>query len=339
MKEMPLVQIHGINKISIDSVKTPVAGVDDVVVQVAQCGICGSDLGYIAMGGLLGPGTPMPLGHELSGTVVQAGGNIRHLKIGDRVVVNPEGNTNRIGNSGPEGGFAPYLLVRGAAIDENCITLLPDSLDFELGALVEPLSVSMHAVHQGQAKAKDRAVVFGAGPIGLGIVMVLRYYGLEHIVVVDMAAQRLAMAEQLGATAFKADAGDLSKFLRDRHGTEEVMGMPVPASDVYFEATGVGTVFQQIGQLAKTGARAVIVGVHKKPVELDLVNVLIRELNIIGAMAYPDEFSQVIEMLASGRVDARPLISHRYPLSDFDTALATATAGNEAIKVLVDCQA
>jgi threonine dehydrogenase-like Zn-dependent dehydrogenase len=95
MTTMPLVQIHGVNTVSLDPIARPTAGDNDVVVEVAQCGICGSDLGYIAMGGLLGPATPMPLGHELSGTVVETGINVSHVKVGDRVVVNPEGNSHR----------------------------------------------------------------------------------------------------------------------------------------------------------------------------------------------------------------------------------------------------
>ena len=339
MPEIPLVQIHGVNKVKLDKIKKPVAGPNDVVVSVSQCGICGSDLGYIAMGGLLGPGIPMPLGHELSGTVVEAGANVTHVKNGDRVVVNPEANNNHIGNSGGEGGFSPYLLVKGAAIDNDCVIALPDNIDFEIGALVEPLSVSMHAVHQGHTSIDDRVVIFGAGPIGLGIVIVLKYYGTKNIIVVDKAEQRLAMARQLGATTFNADQENLAAFLMEQHGSSDIMGMPVPATNLYFEATGVAPVFRQITQLAKTGARVVIVGVHKAPVELDLVNLLVRELTIIGSMAYPDEFSKVIEMLSSGTVDPRPLISHRFKLSEFSTALATATAGNEAIKVLIDCQA
>lgn len=338
MTDMPLVQIHGINKVSLDRVSKPVAGDDDVIVQVANCGICGSDLGYIAMGGLLGPGTPMPLGHELSGTVVAAGVNVSHVKLGDHVVLNPEGNGNRIGNSGTEGGFAPFLLVKGAAIDLDTVTALPDNIDFELGALIEPLSVSMHAVHQGRGVKGDRAVIFGAGPIGLGIVIVLRHYGLDNIIVVDKAPQRLAMAEQLGAKVINVDQSDLSEQLIKYHDSADIMGMPVPASDLYFEATGVSSVFKQITQLAKTGARIVIVGVHKAPVQVDLVNLLFRELTLTGSMAYPNEFPQVIDMLSSGKVDPRPLISHRFKLSEFDNALATATAGDAAIKVLVDCQ-
>jgi threonine dehydrogenase-like Zn-dependent dehydrogenase len=100
----------------------------------------------------------------------------------------------------------------------------------------------------------------------------------------------------------------------------------------------VGGVFQQIVGMAKMGARVVVVGVHKVPVEFDLVNLLIRELNISGSMAYPNEFPQVIDMLASGKVDPSPLISHHFALSEFPTALATAQDQSQAIKVLVDCQ-
>ncbi|MEH6593439.1 MAG: zinc-binding dehydrogenase [Halioglobus sp.] len=338
MSDIPQVVIHGVNEVAIDEVTAPHAGPDDVIINVEQCGICGSDLGYIAMGGLLGPGVPMRLGHELSGTVVAAGINVHHVAPGDRVVMNPEGNGNRIGNSGSEGGFTPLLLVRGAAKDEQSVVRLPDSLSFEQGAMVEPLSVSMHGVHQGKVTDQDRIVIFGAGPIGLGVVLVAQYYGVQDIVVVDLSEHRLAVARALGATTFKADSGDLSAFLIDQYGSSEVMGMPMPAVDVYFEATGVGGVFQQIVGMAQTGARVVVVGVHKAPVELDLVNLLIRELHISGSMAYPTEFPQVIAMLMSGQVDPSPLISHRFPLSEFPSALATAQDQGQAIKVLVDCQ-
>lgn len=338
MTNIPQVVIQGVNEVAVDQVAAPQAGPDDVVIKVEQCGICGSDLGYIAMGGLLGPGVPMRLGHELSGTVVEAGDNVRHVAPGDRVVMNPEANGNRIGNSGSEGGFTPLLLVRGAANDKQAVLKLPDALSFEQGAMVEPLSVSMHGVHQGQVTAEDRIVIFGAGPIGLGVVLVAQYYGVKDIVVVDLSEHRLEVARQLGATTFKPDSGDLSAFLIEQYGSSEMMGMPMPAVDVYFEATGVGGVFQQIVGMAQTGARVVVVGVHKAPVEFDLVNLLIRELRISGSMAYPNEFPQVIDMLTSGKVDPAPLISHRFALSEFPTALATAQDQSQAIKVLVDCQ-
>lgn len=337
MTGMSLVRIHSAGQVKLDSVDRPSAGPDDVVVKVHNCGICGSDLGYIASGGL-GPDAPMPIGHELSGVVAEKGENVQHVQLGDRVTVNPEAHGNGIGNYGPEGGFAPYLLVRGAAQDDQAVIPLPDSLSFEQGALIEPLSVAMHGVHQGKASAEDRAVIFGAGPIGLGILLVLQYYGLKDVVMVDRSEQRLKLAEELGATPFKVDSGRLDDFLRDRHGSADLMGAPVPNSDLYFEATGVGSVFEQAVTLSKRGGRLVVVGVHKAPVQLDLVNLLIRELTITASMAYPNEFPQVINMLESGKIDATKLISHRYKLSEFHQALATAQDADQAIKVLVDCQ-
>lgn len=338
MTQVPLVQIHGIDEVRIDQVDHPQAGADDVIIKVSHCGICGSDISFVAMGGLMGPDTPMPLGHELSGTVVEAGVNVQHVSVGDRVVVNPEGNDNRIGCCGPQGGFTSYLLVSGAALDEQSVIKLPDNVSFEQGALVEPLSVAMHAVHQGKVTEKDRVVIFGAGPIGLCILMVLRYYGVKEIVVIDLAEPRLAIARDMGATVINANTDDLAAALIAEHGSAEVMTMPVPACDVYFEATGVGAVFNQAVSLGKMGARIVVVGVHKVPIEIDLVNLLIRELNITGSMAYPNEFPQVIDMLSSGKVDTSVLISHRYSLNEFPSALAMAQDTQKAVKVLIDCQ-
>ena len=114
MNAIPQAQIHGVDDLRLDTISPPLCGPDDVVVQVRECGICGSDLGYLAMGGLTGPDTPMPLGHELWGVVSEIGRNVTHVVAGDRVVVQPMSNGNNIGNGGAEGGFSPYLLVRNA---------------------------------------------------------------------------------------------------------------------------------------------------------------------------------------------------------------------------------
>jgi 2-desacetyl-2-hydroxyethyl bacteriochlorophyllide A dehydrogenase len=338
---MPQVRIHGVEDVRLDSVEKPVIASDDVLVQVSQCGICGSDIGYISMGGL-GMTQPMPLGHELAGTVAEVGDKVTHLSVGDRVVVNPMEGNNGIGNGGAEGGFAPYLLVRGAAASPDVAMKIPDSLSMEQAAMVEPLSVALHGCHRGEVSAEDKAVIFGAGPIGLCTAICLKYLGLEKIVAVDMSEYRLAAAESIGAIAFKPGSSDLAEFLMDQHGTTNLAGMPVPvpvpATDIYLEATGAKPVFEQLVNTARTGARVVILGLHKQPVELDLANVLLRELKLIGSMGYADEFPEVIRILTSGEVDVSQVITHRFPLTDFDQALAQAKTADEAIKVLVDCQ-
>ena len=336
MKTMPLVQIHGVDDVRIDRVDVPEPGPNDALIKVAACGICGSDLGYIAQGGLTAPGVPMPLGHELSGTVAALGENVSQLAVGQAVTVNPMANGHAIGNGGSEGAFAPWLQVKDVANFPEAILPLPDGMSFDQAALIEPLSVAMHGVHQSGIEPGQTALVMGAGPIGLCAVVVLKYYGVERIVVADRSARRLDVALQLGAEVVcNVSESNLENCLREAHGEAAVMGMPVAATDVYIEATGVGAVLEQAIGLAREGATIVVVGVHKAPIELHPLTLLIKELRLVGSMAYPSEFPQVIDMLQGGAVDIAPLISHRFELKDFHRALAVARDPELAAKVMI----
>lgn len=337
MPTMNQVRIHGVDDVRIDPVPVPQAGPDDVVVDVAACGICGSDLGYIAMGGLTPPGQPMPLGHELAGIVAQRGANVAHLQPGQRVVVNPTINGTDIGNGGPEGGFAPQLLVTAVAQHPDAVLPLPDTLSFHQGALVEPLAVATHGINQGSARPGDKVLVFGAGPIGLCTVIALRYRGIDNIVVADQSSQRLALARQLGANVTcQVPRQDLMPLLQEQQGGGSHYGMPIAGTDLLIEATGVGAVLEQCISLARPGARVVVVGVHKAPIPINPLDLLMKELHLIGSMAYPSEFPEVIAMLASGRVDTSALISHQFELADFATALQTARDREAAAKVMIN---
>ena len=335
---MQVAHITGVNQVELMPQPLPVCGADDVILDVQQCGICGSDIGYASMGGLLGPGQPMALGHELVGTVSEIGSNVSHVSVGDRVVMNPEANENRIGNMAPEGGFGPRLLVKGAALDTDAVQKIPASMPDDVAALVEPLSVGMHAVHQGEVTQQDKVVIFGAGTIGLCALMTLKHYGVNDVVVVDLSAQRLAKAAELGAITCNPNDGDLNEQLRKQHGEASYFGMPIPASNVYIEATGATAVFDQAVSFAQLGSRIVVVGVHKAPVQLDLISVLAKELRITGSMAYPTEFPQVIEMLSKTDIDPTKIITHHFNLSDFVEAFSTAQDADSAIKVMVNCQ-
>lgn len=339
MATIPLARIHGVNKLRLDCVPPPLCGPDDVVVQVRECGICGSDLGYLAMGGLLGPDKPMPLGHELWGVVSEIGANVTHVAAGDRVVVQPMSNGNNIGNGGPEGGFSPYLLVRNAALDPGSTPKIPPQLPQEYGALVEPLSVAQHGANRVTATAIDKAVIFGAGPIGLSTLLVLQYRGLKDIVVVDLSERRLEMARALGAIALRADDPQLTPCLIEHHGTASFFGMPMPGSTLFFEATGVRAVFERIVAIAGPGSRICLTGVHKEAATIDLVMLLAKEVAIIPAMGYAGEFAEIIAMLSSGKIDPTVLVTHHFPLSDIGAAFAMARDPQSAIKVMIDCQA
>lgn len=339
MTTIPLARIHGIDDLRLDRAAPPYCGPDDVVVQVRECGICGSDLGYLAMGGLTGPDTPMPLGHELWGMVSEAGAHVTHVAVGDRVVVQPMSNGNNIGNGGTEGGFAPYLLVRNAALDTGSTVRLPPTLPQAYGALVEPLSVAQHGANRVAASAADKAVIFGAGPIGLSMLQVLNYRGLRNIVVVDLSDRRLDAARALGAIALRADDPQLPQTLVEHHGSKNFFGMTMPGSTVFFEATGVRAVFEKIVSMAGPGSRICLTGVHKEAATVDLIMLLAKEIDIIPAMGYDREFDEVIAMLQSGQLDPTVMVTHHFPLSEIGAAFAMARNPHDAIKVMIDCQA
>ena len=281
----------------------------------------------------------MPLGHELWGMVSEVGANVAHVAAGDRVVVQPMSNGNNIGNGGREGGFSPYLLVRNAALDPGSTPKIPQQLPQAYGALVEPLSVAQHGANRVAATASDKAVIFGAGPIGLSILQVLKYRGLSDIVVVDLSERRLETARTLGAIALRADNPQITQQLISQHGTSSFFGMPMPGSTLFFEATGVRAVFEGIVAMAGPGSRICLTGVHKEAATIDLVMLLAKEVSIIPAMGYDREFDEVIAMLQSGQLDPTIMVTHHFPLSEIGAAFAMARDPQNAIKVMIDCQA
>lgn len=158
------VRVHGPNDTRVDDVAPPDPGPRDVVVQVAVCGICGTDLSYISHGGLAGPGPePMALGHEMAGVVDWVGSDVEGVAIGDRVVVHP-GNDElgRIGNGAPEGGLTPALLVR-EAVRGTRLFPVPDAVPLDIAALTEPLDVGMHAVEQSDAAPATDVFIEASG--------------------------------------------------------------------------------------------------------------------------------------------------------------------------------
>jgi len=335
---MKMARVHGRGEVRLDEMPMPEAGPRDVLVRVALCGVCGSDLGYIAGGGVSGPAAgPFGIGHELAGTIEAVGDAVEGLAPGMRVVVNPMGDGNAIGNGAPDGAFAPYLLVPNATRGGS-IHPIPDPLSFERAALAEPLSVALHAVRRGGARPGDKAAIFGAGPIGLGILMFLRRAGVADVAVIDRSAGRLDRARRLGAAAvIDANQEDVAKALGRLHGKAELFGWPVVQTGLFFEVSGAPPVLPAIVGMAPFHARVVVVAVHQQPVAIDWRMALGKEMTLTTSMAYPDEFPDVIAALADPDFDTAPLVSHEFPLDRFDDALAAARDREGSAKVLVRC--
>ncbi len=332
---MQIATIHGPNDVRLDEVAEPEPGRDDVLIRVAACGICGSDLGYVAAGGLGGGGGRMPLGHEIAGVVERVGAGVSGLARGQHVVVNPMAAGNNIGNGGPEGGLAPLLLVRNAA-RSAAVLPIPADVPLARAALAEPLAVALHAVNRAALRPSDRVVVLGAGSIGLGVLYWLRRRGVRDVVVADLSPLRRELAMRFGArVAFDPRERSLHATLAEAHGSGSVFGWPVVQSDVYLDTAGAASLIGDVLAVARAGARLVVVAVHHAPVPVDFRLLLAKELTITSAIGYPDEFPEVIATLAAGDPTVDDLVSHHVDWPDVAGALALARDHAIARKVMV----
>jgi 2-desacetyl-2-hydroxyethyl bacteriochlorophyllide A dehydrogenase len=314
----------------------PAPGPSDVLVKMRACGICGSDALYISLGGLPPRHGKMPLGHEPAGEVIEVGRDVTGIAVGDHVVINPMAAPRGIiGNGGPAGGLADYLLIE-QAVRGSSLEVVPDHLPFEVAALNEPMAVARHGVNQVAPKPSDKVVVFGAGPIGLGATIGFKSVGAQHVAVVDLIQSRLDKALQVGADAVVNSADeDVARRLIDIHGPGESIFPGKAGTDIYFDAAGAPAVINTALAAAKTGAKVVVVAVHKQPVPVDLLNVMSNEVTIVGSMGYPKEIFEVTKDIIANWEKYAAIVSHTIPFDNVDEALRMASTPGAADKVVV----
>jgi 2-desacetyl-2-hydroxyethyl bacteriochlorophyllide A dehydrogenase len=334
---MKTVIVTGPGRTDVVEVPTPSAGPTDVVVRMAACGICGSDSFYIAIGGIPPREGATPLGHEPAGEVIDVGGRVEGIRPGDHVVINPMAHRDGIiGNGGPTGALAEFLLIPDAKLGHS-LAVIPPHVPLDVAALNEPMAVARHAVNRTRVKPGDSVVVFGAGPIGLGATIGYKLSGARSVVVADVIPSRLEKALAVGADAVINSAEeDVIARLTELHGTAATaMGHPRPATDIYLDAAGVPVVIETALAAAKHGATVGIVAFHKKPVSVDFGAILDAEVNIVTAMGYPTEIFQVTKDITEHWERFSPIISHRFPFADVQQALTTASTPGAADKVVV----
>jgi len=332
---MKIAVLHAAGDLRLDDAREPVAGPGDVVIKVAAAGICGTDLHFRAMGTRFG--RPMPLGHEFAGEVLEAGANVRSFKPGDRVAYNSYNSPADVGRGGEFGGFSPYVLLRDVDAHAQSLCRLPEQLSLEHAALVEPISVAAHAVQRAAAKPGESVAIFGVGPIGLGVVMALRWQGVEDIVAFDLSALRRERALRLGARAAHdpRERPPAEALAEHRGHGARLFGTSYPRTDIYIEASGAPGLLSDIATFCDKGSRIVTLAVQRTPVTFDGTKLMSKEISVIGSSGYPTEFPQVAQKLADAQLDPELMITHRFPFSQFLDAFETAGDPHVAAKVLL----
>ena len=331
-------------KLSVVDMPTPEIGDDDVLVRVRACGICGSDIhGYDGSTGRRIP--PLVMGHEAAGVIERVGRGVQGFEPGERVSfdstvscgtchfcrrgqINLCDNRTVLGVSCGDyrrhGAFAEYV-----AVPSRILYKLPDSLPFERAALIESVSIAVHAVSRHVPKPDDTVVVVGSGMIGLLVIQVLKDKGTRNIVAVDVDPRKLVLAQRMGATrTLNPKDNDVPAAVRDVTGGR--------GADVSFEVVGHGdTVLSAIRSLRK-GGTIVLVGNLSPTVELPLQDVVSREISVLGSCASSGEIPECIDLLARGVVDVDPIISLKASLDEGPELFARLYGGDKNLmKVII----
>ncbi|AOS93415.1 zinc-dependent alcohol dehydrogenase [Mycobacterium intracellulare] len=333
---MKMSMVTGPGKAEVLDAERPTVGPNDVLVRMRACGICGSDAFYITIGGLPPRQGHTPLGHEPAGEIAEVGAKVSGLAVGDHVVINPMAAPGGIiGNGGPSGALADYLLIENA-VRGTSLEVIPDHVPWEVAALNEPMAVARHGANRCRPKPTDKVVVFGAGPIGLGATLAFKSLGVSHVVVVDLLPGRLDKALQIGADAVINSADeDVVARLIELHGAGDSMYPGKAGTNIYLDAAGVPAVVNTALAAAQKGATVGIVGVHKEPVPVDLINLMSNEITLLGSMGYPDEIFEVTKDLVANWEKYALIVSHTIPFGSVGDALELAQTPGAADKVVV----
>jgi D-xylulose reductase len=318
-------------------------GPRDVRIKLHTVGICGSDVHYYTHG-KIGPfvvNAPMILGHEASGTVVEVGEEVKTLKVGDRVcmepgIPDPHSRPTRLGmyNIDPAVRFwatpPVHGILRPSCVHPESFTFkLPDNVSFAEGAMVEPLAVGVHAATKARIKPGDVALVMGAGPIGLVTALSALAAGCARVFVTDLDDAKLEIAAGLGPitpiNVMKEDP------VRRIH--QETDGWGV---EVVFEATGSPKAAATIFQPLCPGGCVVIIGGQSEPIAYDAGAAMVREARVENIFRYAHVFPRCVGMIASGAIDLKPLLTRTFEFKDsvraFEIA-ASAPAGDVKMQI------
>jgi (R,R)-butanediol dehydrogenase/meso-butanediol dehydrogenase/diacetyl reductase len=341
------VRWHGAKDLRLETVHLPAPGAGEVLVRVAYCGVCGSDLHEIADGPhaipvdrphpLSGAVAPLTLGHEFSGEVAATGPGVEALPVGAPVAVEPnyrcgrctacrEGRTEvcaAFGFAGlmGDGGMAEYALVPAYMVHR-----LPDGFDLAVAAVLEPAAVALHAVRRSTFEAGQTAVVVGLGPVGLIVCALLREAGAARIIGLDPVPARRELARRFGVHAVLASDADAVEELAGGDGAH-----------VAFEVVGSQAAVDLALSSLRSGGELLLLGLVDTLMipAFDMVNA---ELRITTSVGYRDCHPELVRLVTAGRLDLAALVSDVVALADAPAALLDMAAGSPTgIKTLVRC--
>lgn len=314
---------------------------DEILVKVRAAGICGTDVHiYYGSPGATDPTIPVVLGHEFAGDVVEVGKDVKRVKVGDIVTIDPNMYCNNcepchqgkkqycehmsaIGVN-QNGGFEDYC-----AVPETQAIVVPAGIDYKEAAFGEPVACCLHGIDNIEIEPGDNVVVIGGGAIGQIMCQLARISGASKVILSEPVEMRRKLAISLGADgAIDPIKGDLKSQLK------EVMGKEY--ADVVIECVGRPIAVKQAFEMAGRGCKILIFSVPSPTdtVDLPLADVFKKELTIKGSFVNPDTQLRAARLIGSGKLNLKPLVTHRYPVEKLEDAIKMQMS-NESVKVMI----
>jgi|TARA_B110000014_G_scaffold170712_1_gene121302 L-iditol 2-dehydrogenase len=327
------------SSIKIQTIIEPKLGPNDILVKMAACGICGSDVEKVF--GKYGQPS-MKLGHEPAGTIIKIGSKVSDLTIGDRVFTHhhvacysdtchecSHGNETMCkeyyqSNLNPCGLSDEYV-VPGWNVKHGGILKIPDSMSFEEAAMIEPLACCVRAWKKFSYQKNDSVVISGIGPTGIMHALLAKSAGFSKIFCLDLNDFRLDFAKKLGFETIRSDNDSLTEI--------------IPSVDVVIVATGSLEAFHDAIKLVRKGGTVVMFGVPSRgaSIDIDMSIVYSKEITITTTYAASDmDTKNALELIESGKIDVKSLITHKYSLDDSQKAFEHAKTGNNAMKIIIE---
>ncbi len=332
---------HGDRKIQAGDCRVQEPGPDEVRIEVAYCGVCGTDL-HIFLGHMDSRITfPQVIGHEMAGTIAAIGAGVEGWRQGDPVVVRPldacgtcpacrAGHAHICQNLNFLGIDTPGAFQGSWTVPAHTLHRLPPSLSLERASLVEPIAVACHDVRMGEVEAGEEVVVIGGGPIGMLVALVARHEG-GRVLVCEVNPFRVELARELGLEVVNPREVDLVAHVEERTGGA--------GADVVFEVSGSQAGAEVMTQLPRTRGRIVVVAIFAEAPRVDLFRFFWRELRLCGVRVYePEDFEKAIQLAADGALPLDRLVTARRPLADLQEVFQQMEEGADIMKVLIDTQ-
>ena len=313
---------------------------DELLVKVAACGVCHSDLEYIEMGVPTFKKPPLILGHEPSGVVEEVGGAVRDFKRGDRVILpaifgcgecrlcrmgreNICSNVIMLGNS-IDGAYAEYIKVPARAAVH-----LPGEIPLEEGCVIaDAISTPFHAVrNRAQVRPGDVVVVFGCGGVGINVIQLCVASGAT-VIAVDILDKKLEWAREFGAT--------ITVNSKDKDIVKEIRRLTGGGADIAIEAIGKPETIRQAADSLRIGGRLCIIGYSPQEIKLSSARIMMREIEIMGSCgSRPADYPKIIELIRTGKIRIKPLITHRFGLEDINKAFEVMKRGESLRSIII----